>query len=357
MSRSQHDKWLDDALTDAIGSDRPTTGFEQWRTRHPQAAEMLTARGGGSTERTPKIWSIIMTSPITKLAAAAVVAVAAVLGVHQLISKPTGLGSGQLVRGPQTVTLDDGSTVELADGAAIRTDSAGSRGFEHTAGRINVDVAKGKGQFIVATAYGSVKALGTEFALDLVDGVAVNTKKPVRLLSVNVTEGTVEVSNKRGSRLLSENQGATVMPDSAPFACAGNQSIPAGLAEKVAAMQKAMESGDSRAYFTNYNLQVLFDMVKGSRPYDANLFGGDEVDLGQLKEAFADVQNPQELLEKLMSGPALPSVEQVYVQSVKLNDACDHATAEIVMLQGGQRLYMGYPQWHLVDGQWWQIDD
>ncbi|MBC8468924.1 MAG: hypothetical protein H8D56_05585 [Planctomycetes bacterium] len=79
MKRPENDKWLDEALSETIGSEKPRTDFEQWKQKHPQAVEMLTSRAKskGSTIKRPHTIRIkIMKSPITKLAAAAVIIVA-----------------------------------------------------------------------------------------------------------------------------------------------------------------------------------------------------------------------------------------------------------------------------------------
>lgn len=89
MKPHENDKWLDDALSETIGSKKPRTDFEQWKQKHPQAVEMLTSRAKlkTSTIKSPHTIRIkIMKSPITKLAAAIAlicmgVTTAAVVGV------------------------------------------------------------------------------------------------------------------------------------------------------------------------------------------------------------------------------------------------------------------------------------
>lgn len=44
MNHPENDKWLDDALSEAIGSDKARTDFEAWKQKHPEAVEMLTSR-------------------------------------------------------------------------------------------------------------------------------------------------------------------------------------------------------------------------------------------------------------------------------------------------------------------------
>ena len=49
MERPENDNWLDEALSETIGSEKPRTDFEQWKKNHPQAVEMLTLRAGRVT--------------------------------------------------------------------------------------------------------------------------------------------------------------------------------------------------------------------------------------------------------------------------------------------------------------------
>lgn len=80
MKSPEDDKWLDEALTDIIGSEETRTDFKQWKKRHPQAVQMITSRAGRQTASPSPLTTrrIIMKSPITKLAAAvAIIAVVA----------------------------------------------------------------------------------------------------------------------------------------------------------------------------------------------------------------------------------------------------------------------------------------
>ena len=85
MERPENNKWLDEALTETIGSEKPRTDFEQWKKQHPDAVNMLTSRAQGTpvSKRPLNIRNIIMKSPITKLAAAAVIVIAVFIGIDQ----------------------------------------------------------------------------------------------------------------------------------------------------------------------------------------------------------------------------------------------------------------------------------
>ena len=87
MKHPENDKWLDDALSETIGSEKPRTDFEQWKQQHPEAIEMLTSRVNRQTSASKHPLSIrnkIMKSPITKLAAAAVIIIAVFIVIDQL---------------------------------------------------------------------------------------------------------------------------------------------------------------------------------------------------------------------------------------------------------------------------------
>jgi len=84
MLSPENNKWLDEALTETIGSEKPRTNFEQWKQQHPEAVKMLTSRAESKTSTTIHphiIRTLIMKNPFTKLAAAATIVLAAVLSI------------------------------------------------------------------------------------------------------------------------------------------------------------------------------------------------------------------------------------------------------------------------------------
>ena len=99
MKSPENDKWLDEALSDIIGSIKPRTDFEQWKKLHHQAVQMLTSRAGRqmvspsplTTRRT------IMKSPITKLAAAAVIVGVVLIGVSQFGGSAASVAWGEVI--------------------------------------------------------------------------------------------------------------------------------------------------------------------------------------------------------------------------------------------------------------------
>jgi ferric-dicitrate binding protein FerR (iron transport regulator) len=368
MGRVNDDNWLDEALNQAIHSDNTRPDFEQWKADHPEAVEMLTTRTPQA--RHPlRIRRIIMNATFIKLAAAAI-AVAAIVGITQVMQpeeKPPEIMMssgraldlpGTVVEGPKTHTFTDGSVVKLAEGASIYTYSdAGKRGFEHVAGEIEVTVAKGRGEFIVTSPCGQVKALGTEFTMDLVDGVAENTGQAVKLLNVEVTEGSVEVRNAKGVQMLMPTQNAVVTMDSAPYDFNQDETLPEGLRRRIAAMVKAFETGDGAAWAANFNMDYIYRLGKGEVPYDPNLFGGYEADLERLRQGFGDIAGPQELVDRFLSSGGLNGSGKVYVQAVELSADGRHAQAHCVRRKSEHSVVITTPQWHHFDGGWWQVDD
>ena len=301
-----------------------------------------------------------MTSTITKLAAAAIIAIAAIAGIYQLTDtdKISTTEIHNEMAGPQTFKLKDGSEVTLAKGARILINNAsGTRGFEHVAGRIDVNVTKGKGEFVVTTPYGNVTALGTEFKMDLVDGIAANTKEHVRLLAVEVTEGSVQVSNPKGSSVLKERQNLVVEADQKPYDFSQDQSVPEKVRKRIASMVEALEASDAAAWLANYNIDYMYRLVKGNEPYDPQRFGGSEADLERLRKGLGDVTSPQQLVERFIASGGIQGSGSIYVRSVKLNEAGDHAQAECVRYEGMNRIVIIHPEWHYFDNDWWQVDD
>ncbi len=362
MGRVNDDNWLDEALDRAIHSDDTQPDFEKWTANHPEAVEMLTSRTP-QMQRPPLIRRILMNNMYVKLAAAAVIVIAAIVALAQFAEPndkmPTiGPVAIETLTGPMTHTFADGSAVRLAQGANIRTyGEAGKRGFEHLAGQIDVTVAKGLGEFIVTTPHGEVKALGTQFTMELVDGVAANTKEEVKLLTVEVQEGSVEVRNTKGVKTLKATQDIVVPMDSAPYDFNQDEALPAALRDRIQAMSDAFAAGDPAAWAANFNIDYLFKLIKGQVEYDPILFGGSAADAKRLQENLGTVKDVEELSEQFLGGINITGPVNVYVRAVVLNEAGDHAKAECVSRKSANTMTITSPQWHYFDGGWWQIDD
>ncbi len=107
MNHPENDKWLDKALSETIGSKKPLTDFEQWKQKHPEAVEMLTSRAqlkASTTKRPHSIRIIIMKSPITKLAAAAVIIIACFTGLFLWKSTGSGIALADVLTRIEQVT-------------------------------------------------------------------------------------------------------------------------------------------------------------------------------------------------------------------------------------------------------------
>lgn len=261
--------------------------------------------------------------------------------------------------GPRTHTFHDGSTVTLADGAKIQwLDNPDQRGFEHLAGAVDVTVTKGNREFVVTTPYGEVKALGTKFSLELVDGTDTNTREEIRLLAVEVEEGSVQVSNAKGSSVLKASRKLVVEPDQKPYDYYQDQNLPLRLRERINAAVEAMEAGDSKAYIANYNINYMYKLIKGQVEYDPNLFGGSKEDAERLQKMGQDINSPEELFDFFTAmGGIKKAKNKLYIRSVELNETGDHAVASCVERKGPKLSTITTPQWHYFDNDWWQIDD
>lgn len=102
---------------------------------------------------------------------------------------------------PQKVTLADGTVLVLDAGARVR--DFGDRHIELEHGRLFVDVAAHRDEFVVDTPHGSAKALGTRFLVSLDDAA----------MHAAVARGRVELSGRGGRELLGAGQEGRVGAD------------------------------------------------------------------------------------------------------------------------------------------------
>lgn len=84
MKRQKDEKWFDELISRTINTTKPKFDPEKWKQKYPEEFQMLLSRGRQASPRQPNIWRTIYKSPITKLAAAAVVIIAVFMGIHQL---------------------------------------------------------------------------------------------------------------------------------------------------------------------------------------------------------------------------------------------------------------------------------
>jgi hypothetical protein len=130
MNNSENNKWLDKALSETIGSEKPQANFEQWKKEHPHAVEILTSRACDTSvsKRPLNIREIIMKSKIIKLAVAAVIFVAAGVTVyHFWAGTPTFAQVIKPILNAQTAVFDVIVGQETADGPVIHDMVMGSR--------------------------------------------------------------------------------------------------------------------------------------------------------------------------------------------------------------------------------------
>lgn len=169
----------------------------QWRPAHSQSpnADLLAPR---PTRRRWLRWGA--------LAAAAAVLIALPLFRTQAPVE-TVATQARLHPAPDRLTLEDGSVVELNEGARVQPAfSEGERRVHLTAGEAHFAVAKNPSRPFVVRAHGiDVRAVGTAFA--------VQTRQDA--VSVLVTEGTVQVTSETASlppTLLVAGQQAEIQP-------------------------------------------------------------------------------------------------------------------------------------------------
>jgi len=73
MKRKKDEKWLDELISRTINTTKPEFDAEKWKQKYPEEFQMLLSRTRQASPRQPNIWRTILKSPITKLAAAAVI--------------------------------------------------------------------------------------------------------------------------------------------------------------------------------------------------------------------------------------------------------------------------------------------
>lgn len=83
--KKQEERWLDKLISRSINSGEPQFDAEKWKKKYPEEFQMLLSRTEKrASSHQPNIWRIILKSPITKLAAAAVIIVAIGLFIAHL---------------------------------------------------------------------------------------------------------------------------------------------------------------------------------------------------------------------------------------------------------------------------------
>jgi len=77
MNKKKNEKWLDELISRTINTTKPQFDPEKWKQKYPEEFQMLQSLSGqDSSRRQPSVWRIVRHSPLTKLAAAAVIIIA-----------------------------------------------------------------------------------------------------------------------------------------------------------------------------------------------------------------------------------------------------------------------------------------
>jgi len=291
----------------------------------------------------------------TVISSAVIVISIVAVGLY-FLTVPVHLPAGSPIAGPRVMILADGSRIELAEGAKIVVRSQTKiRGFEYITGLIDVEAAKDSKAFIVTTEFGEVKALGTKFSMELVNAVLQNTKENLEMLSVKVTEGTVQVSNDKGSTVISKNHTVNIEREKAPYDFTQDKNLPPRLIERIQSMAEAMETGDKNKYISNYNVEALYKLAKGEIKFAEHrdwFSGMSEENAQNFIKAFEKAESPEQMMEMMCGGISDEESGKIYVRSVILEPDGKHARAYCVSKNYGHT-----PQWTYFDGDWWQTDD
>ena len=85
MDKEKNEKHLDELISRAINTEKPQFDAEKWKQKYPaEFQSLLSRKAKGDSDRHPSIPIVILKSPLTKLAAAAVIIVAISLFIaHQ----------------------------------------------------------------------------------------------------------------------------------------------------------------------------------------------------------------------------------------------------------------------------------
>jgi len=87
MNPDRHEKDLDKLISASIGRENLTFDFETWKQAHQKEVQIYESQAAQAERPAPslRIWSIIMKNPISKLAAAAVIVIAALAAIRHFV--------------------------------------------------------------------------------------------------------------------------------------------------------------------------------------------------------------------------------------------------------------------------------
>jgi len=102
MKKHGNEKRLDELISQTINTEKPRFDTEKWKQKYPEEFQTLLSHAAkGNSIRQPKILKVILKSPLTKLAAAAVIIVA--IGffiVHQSPSEQADTTVSKVTKSP-----------------------------------------------------------------------------------------------------------------------------------------------------------------------------------------------------------------------------------------------------------------
>ena len=83
MNKQRDDKWLDELISRTINTTKPQFNPDKWKQKYPHEFELLKSRAKKAPAIVqPSIWKILLQSRITRLAAAAVIIAATMIGIR-----------------------------------------------------------------------------------------------------------------------------------------------------------------------------------------------------------------------------------------------------------------------------------
>ena len=71
----------------------------------------------------------------------------------------------------------------------------------------------------------------------------------------------------------------------------------------------------------------------------------------------AGINSPDEFSKTFLGSVNIKEPTTIYLRSVELNDAGDHAKAVCIQRKSESHMVITGPQWHFFDNDWWQVDD
>ena len=174
------------------------------------------------------------------------------------------------------------------------------------------------------------RALGTEFTLEMVNGTA-DSGERVELLSVEVTEGKVEVSNAKGQQYLEAAQDGIVAKDTAPYDFNQDEALP-DPAQRAHPGHGGRFRGQRHCRLgRQLQHQIPLQARKGAnrvRPAPVRRFAGKT--LSDWAETLKNIESSEQLAEVFASSVNITEPIKIYVRLVELSSDGNHARAQCI---------------------------